>query len=118
MFFIDLVAWIRWRGDSDELGIPLGRCSPKKATSSCAAGAIEVHKAAVTARVLLQVCWFHLLLHQWLWRRRLQEMVDGVLHKDLQASVIFYFCEVFCAKVSEQLVFCSVLVVSTYVTCC
>jgi hypothetical protein len=53
---------------------------------------LEVHKAAMTARVLLRVlvCWFHLLLHRRLRRRRLQEMVDGVLHKDLQGLFVIF----------------------------
>jgi hypothetical protein len=61
----------------------------------------EVHKAAVSARVLLRVLvsGLHLLPLRRLRRRRLQEVHDGVLHRDLQGLfVIFCFRKVFCAK--------------------
>jgi hypothetical protein len=62
---------------------------------------IEVHKAAVSARVFLRVLvsGLHILPLRRLRRRRLQEVHDGVLHRDLQGIfVIFYFRKVFCAK--------------------
>lgn len=62
---------------------------------------LEVHKAAASARVLLRVKarWRHLLPLRRSRRRRVREMLDGGLRKDLKGPcVIFYFCEVFCAK--------------------
>jgi hypothetical protein len=62
---------------------------------------IEVHKAAVSARVLIRVlaCGGHLLPFRRLRRQRLQEVLVGVLHRDLQGLFVnFFFREVFCAK--------------------
>jgi hypothetical protein len=116
LFFIDLVAWIRWRGDSDELGIPPGRCSTKKATSSCVVGANrgpqssgDCEGAPLSLGVLVSSMALATAV-----------VGDGRRHVAQRSAGLcnFLFCEVFCAKVSEQLVLWSVCVVSTYVTCC
>jgi hypothetical protein len=62
---------------------------------------LKIHKAAVSARVLLRasVCWFHLLPLRRLRRWRSQEMFVGVsAQRSLGFFVFFFFCEVFCAK--------------------
>jgi hypothetical protein len=58
----------------------------------------EVHKAAMSARVLLRVlvCSFHLLPFRRSRRRRVQEVFVGGLHRDLQGFfVIFLFVRSF-----------------------
>jgi hypothetical protein len=75
----------------------------------------EVHKAAVSARVLLRVlvCGFLLLPFRCLRRRRRREMLIGVLHRDLQGfNVIFFFRKVFCAKCRPSWCFWVVRVVA------
>jgi hypothetical protein len=79
---------------------------------------LEVHKAAVSARVLLRasVCWFHLLPLRRLRQRWSQEMFVGVsAQRSLGLFVFFWFREVFCAKCRNSCCFWSFRVVSASV---
>jgi hypothetical protein len=98
-FTIDLVDWFRQRGDSDKLGLSSANVPQRRQFRRARQVRIEVHKAVVSAGLLLRVlvCGCHLLPFRRLQQRRL--VLVGVLHRDLQGIiVIFFFRKVFCAK--------------------